>query len=783
VSAQDGSPQQLLSWEAPRELDDEQRRLYETHGTLPETAESRLGMLTADLMTATTLQVNLFRDADVVAERETLEVTPEGRITWTGSVRGEHSQVVLVAQDGALSGSVSINRHQAIDVPPEGEDEPPPYGELDTHQFLIDSLGRGAHIVRRLDSHALEAHLCATHDREGGGGPPDKSLLPADASAAIEGPMSPMPMQPRSNALREAIEKAVAGAKASPCVTNVLVVYTPAAQSSHGNIPLLAQQAVAQANLAYNNSQVNNLYLNLVGAKLVAYTESNTMTGGDTTDLVRLAGNGDGFMDIVHTWRNDLGADVVVLINNSLPSGIAGQADAILATTSTAFAVTIWNAATANYTFAHEVGHLQGARHNPEADPTTTPFPHGHGRQRWLWNYRTIMSYNCGGNGCPRVAHFSNPSVNYNGVSTGDNTLRNNAKVLRDTSCQVAAFKGPATLGWQYLWGNGGNNALNGWVLSPHDRYAVGDFNGDGTDELFTANPVSHWASILRYNGSGWSMPWSNGGSNWVDWWALGTSDRFVAGDFIPGNGRDELLGFSVSYAHLMVYNGSTWTTVWSNLGSGIVHWWYINAADRYLAARFDTGLPGERLLAINANSDYAHLMRWTGSAFTTDWSNLGNGAIFWWNIGPADRYVSGDFVSAYTGDELHAVNPNGWSHTNRFQSNAPTYVWGNGGSGAVHWWMIGPWDNYIAGNLMNATPQDEVLAMQPYNGWSHMQNYNGSGWQSQWGNLGAWNIGWWYLNPGDRCMTGDFANPDGWDELLCIQPGNGWSQLQRYSP
>ncbi len=783
AQAGDAAPS-LLSWDDVGDLDREQARLFESLGHLPENTEVRLGKLGVDLSRAEALELNLFRDADIVVTRDSLEITPEGRVTWIGSVRGEASRAILVAHGDAVSGHVFINRHQEVEGLPgldEEDGDPAPYGDLSNQVFAIDALGGGVHIVRRIDQAVLDRNDCATDPKQGGG-IIDKAISRSLGDPAPSTLISPIPTSDEIGAFAAVIDKAVA-AKASPCVTNVLVVYTPAAQAAHGNIPLLAQQAVAQANQAYANSQVNNLYLNLVDARQVAYTETNTMTGSQTTDLARLAGNGDGFMDIVHTWRNDLGADVVVLMTNSLPTGIGGQANAILASTNSAFAVVLWNSATSNYVFAHEVGHLQGARHNPEVDPTTTPFAHGHGTRRPLWNFRTIMSYDCGGNGCPRINNFSNPDVKHNGRKTGDNSDRNNARVLRDTSCQIAALMGPATLGWSYLWGNGGNNALSGWMMNSADRYAVGDFNGDGTDELFIASPASHWAAIQRFNGGGWTTLWSNGGSNFVDWWNLGPVDRFVAGDFIPGNGRDELLGISAAWAHLMVYNGSTWTTVWSNMGSGWIDWWAINTTDRYLAGRLDTSVAGEQLMAIQPGSGYAHLMRYTGTGWSTSYSNLGNGQVFWWNLGWADRYLVGNFATGFAGDEWDAINPNGWSHTNRYTGGNFTYLWGNGGSGAVHWWMIGASDNYVAGNFMHLSPQDEIIAFAPNNGWSQMINYNGAAWQFQWGNLGGWNVGWWYINPGDRCLAGDFATADGWDELLCIQPGNGWAQLQRYLP
>mgnify|MGYP003693906019 CR=1 FL=1 len=53
-----------------------------------------------------------------------------------------------------------------------------------------------------------------------------------------------------------------------------------------------------------------------------------------------------------------------------------------------------------------------GSRHDRHVDATDTPFAYGHGHvngEKW----RDVMSYNGGCGGCPRIAHFSNPRVNY----------------------------------------------------------------------------------------------------------------------------------------------------------------------------------------------------------------------------------------------------------------------------------------------------------------------------------------------------------------------------------
>lgn len=137
-----------------------------------------------------------------------------------------------------------------------------------------------------------------------------------------------------------------------------------------------------------------------------------------------------------------------------------------------AFAVVARECAVGNYTFAHELGHNMGARHDWFVDTGTTPHTYAHGYvntapgARW----RTIMAYNnhCAAQGfnCSRLNHWSNPNVLYNGapmgVPPGSSTAcslnnvnnppcdANDQLTLNDTALTVASFRvrptsGPAT--------------------------------------------------------------------------------------------------------------------------------------------------------------------------------------------------------------------------------------------------------------------------------------------------------------------------------------------------
>lgn len=777
------SPAELFSdADARTELTPEQNRRFEQYRSLRSTARIRAAQLLTEPSGATRLRLSLFPQNVYEATLQKLERRDDGSYSWQGTINGLEGGVILHVRGRQVTGWVWA-RHE-----PEGE-----------MFFSISSLGEGKHVIRQTDQAWFDSVSpgCLTGENVRGGSPavdrePRQSAPPlrgrAEPSAAPPGLRAAQAgaqtkaagkageLEKVRAAGKALVEEAVAQKAAVGCVVNVLVAYTPAAQSAHGDIPALAQLAVDQTNNTYGNSQVTGLSLNLVGTLAVNYAESGTMTANRLTDLVRLQDPADGFIDQVHAARSNLGADIVVLMANDLDSlNVFGEAFAIPATTGTAFAVVDWEAAVDNLTFGHELGHLQGARHHN--DGATTPYAYGHGSCRgWPYKYRTMMGT---ATTCQysRVPYWSNPDVKYNNRKTGDHTDRNNARVLRETACAMSNLVGSAPLGWNYRWGNDGGGKINWWNFGPADRYAVGDFDGDGVDELLAVNP-NGWSHLMEFDGANWTTPWGNGGNGWIHWWHIGNNDRFVAGDFIAGNGRDELLAVNHAggYAHLLTYNGSGWVTPWVNGGNDKINWWYLNGTDRYAVGDFD-GDSVDDLLAVNPNGS-AHLMKYNGTAWATPWVNS-NGTIHWWSIGGSDRFVAGDFITGNGRDEVLAVNPaGGYAHLLSYGGGNWATPWVNGGSGWIHWWSIAGTDHYVPGDYITGDGRDEVLAVATNNGWSQLLSYPASNWQTVWANNGAGNIGWWLIGSPDRYLSGKFVPGEQRDDLLSIQPYNGWAHL-----
>jgi len=346
---------------------------------------------------AAAVELNLFADKKYEAVKSRFTRRDDKHFTWSGKISDDpQSTVVLVGSEGRMRGLVFAHgRH-----------------------FSIRGADAASQEVVEIDQSAFPQESC------------DESPVGDAAQSAPAPPSSPE-----------------AAADAGSTI-DVLVVYTAAAQNANGasSMPDLAQDAVDFTNASYGDSAVAPR-LNLVHTALVDYTESESFPAG-TTDLSRLRETNDGFMDGVHGLRDTYMADVVVLlVDNQSSCGIAYN---IAATATTAFAVVAWDCAVDYYSFGHEIGHLQGARHDRYADPVNGPnYTYNHGDVDLTLRKRTIMAYNsqCYTTFpyayCARLGYWSNPNVDYpgSGRPTGSVAYENNALVLSNTAFTVANFR------------------------------------------------------------------------------------------------------------------------------------------------------------------------------------------------------------------------------------------------------------------------------------------------------------------------------------------------------
>jgi hypothetical protein len=204
-------------------------------------------------------------------------------------------------------------------------------------------------------------------------------------------------------------------------IIDLIVAYTDGAAAHYRDIEReLVLLAVESANASFRASNLGHIRLRLAHAYRTDYVEEGT----HFDHVWRFADKGDHYMDEVHDLRDRYRADVAILIVDD-PQG-CGLATRVRADAEEAFAVVHHECAAANYTVAHEVGHLIGARHE-------LGYVNG---TKW----RDIMGYKESCGGCPRLPVWSSPTVFVAGEPAGT-ALLDNARVIAEEAARVAAFR------------------------------------------------------------------------------------------------------------------------------------------------------------------------------------------------------------------------------------------------------------------------------------------------------------------------------------------------------
>ena len=237
------------------------------------------------------------------------------------------------------------------------------------------------------------------------------------------------------------------------CVIRVLFAYTNDLKEE-GKLSAIENNSVSWAidiaNDSFRNSSIN-LVFQKAGFIHAEYSESFL---GMSTDLERLITKDDGDMDTIHTIRDKVAADVVILLStgDTLLQGFErGQAEGIEVSEDKAFAVIAASMIGNDFVLAHEIGHLIGAKHNPEEYEKTNKNVIGssHGYINISEGIRTIMAVNdrekCplndrGFKSCQEISYWSSPDLPYQGITIGDE-YRNNAQKLREKGPLVANFR------------------------------------------------------------------------------------------------------------------------------------------------------------------------------------------------------------------------------------------------------------------------------------------------------------------------------------------------------
>jgi len=343
-----------------------------------------------------------------------VEVRPEMGV-WRGAIEGDGGLVtILWWPDGQMAGTVQHGRNF----------------------YSIRPMGERLHAVVEMREDQMPPEHAPLMLVSG-----DDSLQRPGGTSTLQpvtgGMRAPTPQRlgvPGKPALPSAARGARGATAQAGATIDVIVAYTRKSAGYYGDVKReLVDVAVEEANESFRLSNLGNVKLRVVHAYQTDYVEE----GSHFDHVWRMADKGDGYLEEVHGLREKYRADVVVLIVDD-PQG-CGLATRVHADADESFAVVHHECAATTYSLAHEIGHIIGARHEPNMDKISTPFPYGHGYVNGT-KWRDIMSYKESCGGCPRLPVWSSPTVLVRGEPAGTEDL-NNARVIAEQAVRVASFR------------------------------------------------------------------------------------------------------------------------------------------------------------------------------------------------------------------------------------------------------------------------------------------------------------------------------------------------------
>jgi hypothetical protein len=289
------------------------------------------------------------------------------------------------------------------------------------------------------------------------------------------------------------------------------------------------------------------------------------------------------------------------------------------------------------------------------------------------------------------------------------------------------------------------------WQFKPNDKFYIGDFNGDGKDE------------VAIFNGSDWVMEYlglladdGNNGlkliaryDNSMPNWDFKKDDQFFVADF-NGDGKKDLI----------VFNGTNWVMPYlgmlqsSGTGFNLVKrydgnfaGWQMTKGDKFYVGDFN-GDGKEDIYVFNGDNwaiPYLAMHRSNGNSFTMVKRYDAN--LPGWQMTKGDKFYVGDF----NGDgkkDIYIFNGTNWvmAYLGMLSSGGAALNMIRRYDGNAPGWQMRKNDQHFVGNINGDTKDD--LFVYNYQDWS--KEYLGTmisngnalacSWKEDW--VGEWNLG-----------------------------------------
>ena len=256
------------------------------------------------------------------------------------------------------------------------------------------------------------------------------------------------------------------------------------------------------------------------------------------------------------------------------------------------------------------------------------------------------------------------------------------------------------------------------------DRYYIGDFNGDGVDEVLTVDGLTgsdSKMSVMRFNSSNntWSNPplWSVNGDP-HDGGIYDYRANLVVGDF-DGDNKDEVLGVAPGSSNAWItmfhFESNTWVFGWSNGGDESAGGGIYPYRNYLTAGHFDASDDRDYLLG---GGGWVTMFRFDGTDF-----------VWRWSTGTSHGMLPYAFSKCYVGDldadgqdDVIYVSSGGgpitWATSFYWTGTDWFWGWSNGTtSGLLLDWPypIGS-DRLLVGNIDGDASHEMLFIQRNYN-------------------------------------------------------------------
>ncbi len=289
---------------------------------------------------------------------------------------------------------------------------------------------------------------------------------------------------------------------------DIMVLYSSGAQQLLGGreaTESAIEFSVEKTNSGWSKSRIQPRIRLVYSDVLRNYEDSGLI------DLDGLAGNGDGLVDYIHSLRNTVGADLVMIIGKSalrrpgqrvcgigyFPNEQDPNGDIV------GFSYVQANCIVGALSFPHEIGHNLGALHDRTGYNGGNALQSNYGYVTPSRRFRTVMAYSrgCGSSYCPRINLWSSPTLKFRGEALGRSTptsdSADNVRQLNGAALRVSRYRRSRTINrpaiilprpQTWLNGDGGmiyfaDNGVSAtaWRIKVGSRRGIGDYFVSGT--------------------------------------------------------------------------------------------------------------------------------------------------------------------------------------------------------------------------------------------------------------------------------------------------------------